>query len=97
MDFKVKVKCSKCLCVFELRPKHLSSEKKFACPCCRTPFSDQLNDNVLHGMEAFSHLPGNEQNDGEFAPLKKFPFTFAIEPFQDVRDPLSIFDCPSHE
>lgn len=68
MDFKIKITCHKCRCVFELRSNFLGITQ-VSCPCCSSKVLEDINANLLMGMKALHEVPNDySEKDGDYMP-----------------------------
>ena len=55
MDFKVKIKCFKCLCSFEIR-SHKIDVKHICCPNCGSAVDDTTAEHLCNGLSELAQV-----------------------------------------
>ncbi len=85
MDFKIKIKCHKCSCDFELRPESINCTE-ITCPNCTSKVNPEYATHILNGIKELGLVPEYYSDDGEtFFP--KTGFSFEVQHY-------SILDFP---
>jgi len=64
MDFKIKIKCHKCMCKFELRPESINCTK-IICPNCTSEVKPEYSAHILNGIRELSLVPESYSDDDE--------------------------------
>ncbi len=57
MDFKIKIKCEKCKCSFELRPSEFVDRDDLSCPNCFQKLDQEVFSHLKAGLIELSQVP----------------------------------------
>lgn len=63
MDFKVKIECCNCKCVFELRPHDFKVRESLECPNCGQAFPANHYEDLKSGVSTLGRIPEHISED----------------------------------
>jgi hypothetical protein len=67
MDFKIRIECCKCCCIFELRSDNFTERETLKCPNCSQDFPKEYFNSIKVGLNALKSVP-------ESIPINENPF-----------------------
>lgn len=83
MDFKIKIKCHKCMCKFELRPESINCTK-IICPNCTSEVKPEYSAHILNGIRELSLVPESYSDDEELI-YPQTGFSFEVQHYSSIQ------------
>lgn len=91
MDFKIKIKCKKCLCSFELRPVDFKQREFEECPNCGQRLPDDVYQNLKTGVITLGSVPETIPEDSDFFSTNK-QFELTVQSYNCFQEALHSSD-----